>query len=600
MRTRIPGQQILDGSVDTVDIADSAVTDAKLSTTGVGQGTYHAITVNTKGRVTAGSNPTTLAGYGILDAQPLDSTLTSLAAYNTNGIVVQTSADTFVGRSLTAPAAGLTITNPAGTAGNPTFALANDLSALEALAATGFAVRSAADTWVQRSVAGTAGRIGVTNGDGVAGDPTLDLVTVGTAGTYKSVTTDAYGRVTAGTNPTTLAGYGITDAQPLNTNLTALSSYNQNGFIVQTGANTFAGRLLVAPAAGMTITNAAGAAGNPTFALANDLAALEGLSANGIAVRTATDTWTVRQVTNVAGQTSVTNGDGISGNPTIGLASDLTLPGTGGVLIPAGTTAQRPVSPADGTIRYNTTQGLLEKYSDGVWSPSFINGTRGYGSLYSDFMGTFLAGASASILLGDWTLSTNGGSSGISNVGNGVSATDRAIGVVQLTTGTTTTGRACMGADPSSIVLGYGYHYMEARIMIPTLGATGQQYQIRIGFGDSQNANGAGTDGAYLLYDPATTTAWRVSTLAGGTATTTTTSTTPAANTWYKVAVEDTGTATNFYVDDVLIGTSSTNRPTGAAQQCGLMAKIDKTTGSTARLFYLDYIQYYFTLSTPR
>ena len=44
----------------------------------------------------------------------------------------------------------------------------------------------------------------------------LSLTKVGTAGTYKSVTTDAYGRVTAGTNPTTLAGYGITDAS-LNT-----------------------------------------------------------------------------------------------------------------------------------------------------------------------------------------------------------------------------------------------------------------------------------------------------------------------------------------------------------------------------------------------
>jgi phage-related tail fiber protein len=34
-----------------------------------------------------------------------------------------------------------------------------------------------------------------------------------TAGTYKSVTVDTYGRVTAGTNPTTISGYGITDAQ---------------------------------------------------------------------------------------------------------------------------------------------------------------------------------------------------------------------------------------------------------------------------------------------------------------------------------------------------------------------------------------------------
>jgi hypothetical protein len=41
----------------------------------------------------------------------------------------------------------------------------------------------------------------------------LSLTNLGTAGTYKSVTTDSYGRITAGTNPTTLAGYGITDAQ---------------------------------------------------------------------------------------------------------------------------------------------------------------------------------------------------------------------------------------------------------------------------------------------------------------------------------------------------------------------------------------------------
>lgn len=32
-----------------------------------------------------------------------------------------------------------------------------------------------------------------------------------TAGTYRSVTTDAKGRITAGTNPTTVAGYGLTD-----------------------------------------------------------------------------------------------------------------------------------------------------------------------------------------------------------------------------------------------------------------------------------------------------------------------------------------------------------------------------------------------------
>ena len=41
----------------------------------------------------------------------------------------------------------------------------------------------------------------------------IDLATTGvSAGTYRSLTVDAYGRVSAGTNPTTIAGYGITDA----------------------------------------------------------------------------------------------------------------------------------------------------------------------------------------------------------------------------------------------------------------------------------------------------------------------------------------------------------------------------------------------------
>lgn len=70
----------------------------------------------------------------------------------------------------------------------------------------------------------------------------IDLATVGTAGTYRSVTTDAYGRVTAGTNPTTLAGYGITDAQPLDATLTGLSGVTTaaDQLIYATGVDTFA------------------------------------------------------------------------------------------------------------------------------------------------------------------------------------------------------------------------------------------------------------------------------------------------------------------------------------------------------------------------
>lgn len=55
--------------------------------------------------------------------QNLNSTLTSLAAYNTNGFVVQTAADTFAGRAMATGSSKVTIANGNGVSGNPTFDL---------------------------------------------------------------------------------------------------------------------------------------------------------------------------------------------------------------------------------------------------------------------------------------------------------------------------------------------------------------------------------------------------------------------------------------------------------------------------------------------
>lgn len=70
----------------------------------------------------------------------------------------------------------------------------------------------------------------------------IDLATVGTAGTYNGLTIDAYGRATAFTSPTTLAGYSISDAQPLDATLTALAGVTTaaDNLIYATGSDTFA------------------------------------------------------------------------------------------------------------------------------------------------------------------------------------------------------------------------------------------------------------------------------------------------------------------------------------------------------------------------
>ena len=92
------------------------------------------------------------------------------------------------------------------------------------------AARAQADVTSVTGNAGTATKLATARTLGLSGDASgsagfdgsanatiaLTLANSGvTAGTYKSVTVDAKGRVTAGTNPTTLAGYGITDAAPL-------------------------------------------------------------------------------------------------------------------------------------------------------------------------------------------------------------------------------------------------------------------------------------------------------------------------------------------------------------------------------------------------
>lgn len=132
----------------------------------------------------------------------------NLAALNTmagEGIAVRKTDGTWYNRSLVQPAAGLTISNADGVDGNPTFALANDLAALEGLTTTGFIVRTGDGTAKTGEITGTDTRIVVTNGNGVASNPTIDLaeVTQGSTGTFVKVTLDGYGRVTGNTAVTT-------------------------------------------------------------------------------------------------------------------------------------------------------------------------------------------------------------------------------------------------------------------------------------------------------------------------------------------------------------------------------------------------------------
>lgn len=80
-----------------------------------------SITVSGSGTL-SGTNTgdQTLGGLG---GQPLDATLTALAGYNVNGLVTQTAADTFTGRTVTGTASQIAVANGSGVAGNPTISI---------------------------------------------------------------------------------------------------------------------------------------------------------------------------------------------------------------------------------------------------------------------------------------------------------------------------------------------------------------------------------------------------------------------------------------------------------------------------------------------
>lgn len=109
----------------------------------------------------------------LLDDLSAAAVLTTLGA-SANGQSLITAADYAAMRALLDLEAGTDFYSIA--AANAAFQpLDADLTALAALGSTGIAVRTAANTWAQRTLTGTANQVTVTNGDGVSGNPTISL-----------------------------------------------------------------------------------------------------------------------------------------------------------------------------------------------------------------------------------------------------------------------------------------------------------------------------------------------------------------------------------------------------------------------------------------
>lgn len=167
-------------------------------------------------------------------------------------------------------------------------------------------------------------------------------------------------------------GIGLVDGGALSTLQITLNGASgsleaaSSGVLVKTGATTIASRTLSTSGAGLGVTNGNGVSGNPTFALTGLAASLANLGGVGFVGLSSIGVATALDLLGTANQITVVGGDATAGNVVFSLATNPVLPGTASVQIPAGNTAQRGVG-VNGQLRYNTDTATFEGYANGSW-----------------------------------------------------------------------------------------------------------------------------------------------------------------------------------------------------------------------------------------
>lgn len=232
-------------------------------------------------------------------------------------------------------------------------------------------------------------------------------------------------------------------------------------------------------------------------------------------------------------------------------------------------------------------QGALER---GTFSP------RRRVFIFDDFIGP-----SAGNMIG-WGTNSAGTGAAYAVSSTGVNATDRCIGVAQISTGTTSTGFFNLRQANLGILFGYTDFFQVMRIQLPNISTAAERFGVYLGLTDTNASFEGNVDAVTFFYQDDVSANWRCRTMSNSTMTDVDSGVTVTAGTWYTMAIKVPagGGSAQFFINDNLVATITTNIPTGTGRQTGIAYKIGKSTGTTERTLLLDYHYHEFTWPTER
>lgn len=184
----------------------------------------------------------------------------------------------------------------------------------------------------------------------------------------------------------------------------------------------------------------------------------------------------------------------------------------------------------------------------------------------------------------------------------GVDGTEKAMGVLYGTTGTTATGQAGYYINSGSLVFGFGHAFrLRGRNALVTLSTVTERFTKYWGFGDT-NLTGDMVDGAYFRYvDNVNSGKWECVTSLNSVRTVADSGVT-AVTTYsiFEVRVNSTGTSVAFYIDGALVATNTTNIPNTLARATGILYKIEKSIGTSGTDIAQDWYDLTITRASAR